>query len=105
MSDETEVDEQVQIIETGDSVKVKQVLDESVVAAVKKAGYNINYKIENLKLFLMFLCCVSAMVAQFHPSPFPENLTLLGVCCGRYRSIVRFYCSLLYIYNTMCLAI
>lgn len=73
----------VQIIETGDSVKVKQVLDECMVDSVKESGYNINYGLENLKLFLMFLCCVFAMMAQFSPTPFPENLTLLGVCCGR----------------------
>lgn len=73
----------VQIIETGDSVKVKQVLDECVTEAIKKGGYQINYNLENLKLFLMFVCCVFAMLAQFYPSPFPQNLSLLGVCCGR----------------------
>lgn len=78
MSDE---DKDVQIIETGDAVKVKQVLDECVSTAVKATGRDINFNMENLKLFLMFMACVSAMIAQFYPSPFPDNLMLLGICC------------------------
>jgi signal peptidase complex subunit 2 len=75
----------VQIIETGDSIKVKQVLDECVMEAVQTEGFTINYKTENLKMLLMFLCCVFACVAQFYPSKFPENSMLLGGCVGRYH--------------------
>lgn len=72
------------IIETGDSVKVKQVLDDATLEAVTNAGYIINYHSENVKLFLMFLSCVAAMVAQFYPIPFPQSRPLLGVCCALY---------------------
>ncbi len=72
------------MIETGDSVKVKQVLDDATIEAVKEAGYDINYSSENLKLILMFLSCVSAMIAQFYPIPFPKSRPLLGVCCACY---------------------
>lgn len=76
--------EEHHIIETGDSVKVKQVLDDATVEAVTGAGYVINYQSENLKLLLMFLSCVSAMVAQFYPIPFPQSRPLLGICCAIY---------------------
>jgi len=72
------------IIETGDSVKVKQVLDESTMDAVMAAGFAVNYSWENFKLFLMFLSCVFAMIAQFYPMPFPDSRLLLAVCCGFY---------------------
>lgn len=72
------------IIETGDSIKVKQVLDDACVEAVKTYGYEANYTSENLKLFLMFLSCVFAMLAQFYPIPFPKSRPLLGVCCAAY---------------------
>jgi len=71
-------------IETGDSVKVKQVLDDATVEGIKGAGYNINYKWENFKLFLMFISCVFAMLAQFYPIPFPKSRPLLGSCCAMY---------------------
>ena len=70
----------LQKIETGDSVKVKQVLDESVAVAVKEEEYEINYKMENRKLIIMFAACVVAATAQFYPLPFPQNRPLLAVC-------------------------
>lgn len=72
------------VIETGDSVKVKQVLDDATVEGIEKVGYTPNYSWENLKLFLMFLSCVFAMVAQFYPMPFPQSRPLLGICCAAY---------------------
>lgn len=75
---------QPHVIETGDSVKVKQVLDDSTMAAVVDAGFEANYNWENFKLFLMFLSCVFAMLAQFYPMPFPDSRLLLAVCCGLY---------------------
>lgn len=71
-------------IETGDSIKVKQVLDDSTVEAVRDMGYTPDYKTENLKLLLMFLSCLFAMTAQFYPIPFPASRPLLGVCCASY---------------------
>lgn len=84
---------QPQVIETGDSVKVKQVLDESTVTAFTEAGYSIDYSWDNKKLFLMFISCVFALIAQFYPMPFPQSRLLLAVCCGAYfilSSILQF---------------
>lgn len=94
--EEVEVYEEIpepHVIETGDSVKVKQVLDDATMETIREAGYNVNYASENLKLLLMFLSCVSAMVAQFYPLPFPKSRILLGVCCAAYfilSSILQF---------------
>mmetsp|Transcript_22344 Transcript_22344/g.37380 ORF Transcript_22344/g.37380 Transcript_22344/m.37380 type:complete len:206 (+) Transcript_22344:99-716(+) len=82
------------IIETGDSVKVKQVLDDATMHAIEEAGIEVNYNWENLKLLLMFLSCVFAMVAQFYPAPFPESRPLLAACCASYfiiSSVLQFF--------------
>ena len=84
---------QPHIIETGDSVKVKQVLDDATMAAVVDAGFEPNYSWDNFKLFLMFLSCVFAMIAQFYPMPFPDSRLLLFCCCAFYfiiSSILQF---------------
>lgn len=81
------------VIETGDSVKVKQVLDDATLEAVVEAKYDPNFAAENLKLLLMFISCVFAMVAQFFPIPFPKSRPLLGVCCAGYfilSSVLQF---------------
>lgn len=75
------------VIETGDSVKVKQVLDDATMVAITDAGYEPDYRWENFKFLLMFLSCVCAMAAQFAPIPFPESRPLLAVCCGGYFAI------------------
>eukprot|EP00614_Pseudopedinella_elastica_P009888 CAMPEP_0172584126 /NCGR_PEP_ID=MMETSP1068-20121228/3716_1 /TAXON_ID=35684 /ORGANISM="Pseudopedinella elastica, Strain CCMP716" /LENGTH=292 /DNA_ID=CAMNT_0013378205 /DNA_START=22 /DNA_END=904 /DNA_ORIENTATION=- len=71
-------------VELGDFVKVKQVLDESVVKAVLELDYTENQYWDNIKLVLMVVACLFAMVAQFYPMPFPESRPLLGVCCFSY---------------------
>jgi hypothetical protein len=71
-------------IETGDSIKVKQVLDDATIKAITEGGYEANYSWENVKLLLMFVSCVFAMVAQFFPIPFPASRPLLAVCCAAY---------------------
>lgn len=72
-------------IETGDSVKVKQVMDDATIELVmENCGYDANFAAENIKLLLMFVSCVFAMVAQFYPAPFPDNRLVLGVCCAAY---------------------
>lgn len=81
------------VIETGDSVKVKQVLDDSTMAAVVDAGFEANYTWDNMKLFLMFISCVFAMVAQFYPMSFPDSRLLLAMCCALYfiiSSVLQF---------------
>jgi signal peptidase complex subunit 2 len=75
---------QPHVIETGDSVKVKQVLDDATMDIIIKAGYEANYSWDNMKLLLMFLSCVFALVAQFYPMPFPSSRPLLAVCCAAY---------------------
>jgi signal peptidase complex subunit 2 len=84
---------QPHVIETGDSIKVKQVLDDATMAAITDAGYIANYSWENFKLFLMFLSCLFAVTAQFFPIPFPASRPLLAVCCASYfiiSSILQF---------------
>lgn len=84
--EEVELEEvpQPQVIETGDSIKVKQVLDDAVMAAIVADDFEANYGWDNFKLFLMFLSCVFAMVAQFYPQPFPDSRLLLAICCAMY---------------------
>lgn len=76
--------EEPQQIETGDSVKVKQVLDETTVETIIELGYRMNYSWDNIKLLIMVVSCVFAMTAQFYPLPFPDSRLLLGVCCAAY---------------------
>lgn len=71
-------------VDTGDSLKVKQVLDETIVKAMRNKGYNEDHRIENLKVLLMSIACLFAMTAQFYPMPFPQSRPLLGVCCSGY---------------------
>ena len=80
-------------IETGDSVKVKQVMDDATIELVmEKCGYDANFAAENIKLMIMFVSCVFAMVAQFYPAP-SDNRPILGVCCAAYfilSSVLQF---------------
>ena len=78
-------DEDLQHVDTGDSLKVKQILDESTVKAVLEgSGYKENHYVDNLKIGLMVIACLFAMTAQFYPMPFPQSRPLLGVCCSGY---------------------
>lgn len=85
------------IIETGDSIKVKQVLDDSLYNTLTDknlTGFEANNTFENGKVLLMLLACASALVAQFYPMPFPDSRLLLFVCCAIYF-IVSFILQLL----------
>lgn len=74
-----------QVIEHGDSVKVKQVLDDATLnTLIHECNVKPNYSLENIKLLIMFVACVFAMIAQFYPMPFPQSRPLLGVCCFSY---------------------
>ena len=85
------------VIETGDSVKVKQVLDDATTEILTNDTEFIpNYFWDNIKLLLMFLSCVFAMLAQFYPIPFPASRPLLGACCAMYfilSTILQFMIS------------
>lgn len=65
-------------------MKVKQVLDEVTIDTITNLGYDIDYSIDNLKLFLMALACGFALYAQFFTKPFPESRFVLGVCFVMY---------------------
>jgi signal peptidase complex subunit 2 len=70
-------------VDTGDMIKVKQVLDEGVAASLLE--YLPEHTAwDNLKLFLMFIACAFAMTAQFAPLPFPESRWILGGCGAIY---------------------
>lgn len=80
-----DVEDEVELfqVDLGDMVKMKQVLDESVCAAVLEHVPE-NYSWDNVKLLIMFTACVFAMVAQFAPIPFPDSRPLLGLCGAAY---------------------
>jgi len=80
-----QLDEMPLTIETGDSVKVKQVLDDSTILYVtEKLGYEADFSSDNWKLGLMFTACCFALGAQFCPIPFPESRMIVGACCASY---------------------
>jgi signal peptidase complex subunit 2 len=82
-------------VDTGDIVKLKQVLDESVAASVLQAtridGSPANHvnlpenkHNDNVKLVLMTLACIFALIAQFAPLPFPDSRVWVGLFCALY---------------------
>ena len=79
-----EGEDDYQHTDTGDSLKVKQILDEATVKAVLAKGYDEVHFIDNLKISLMIIACLFACAAQFNPIPFPKVRPILGVCCGGY---------------------
>jgi len=87
-NEESEEDEDVEEMEllqvdVGDTVKVKQVLDEAVAAAILE-HIEEDYRLDNIKLGIMTTACIFAVIAQFGPVPFPESRPMLGVCCCAY---------------------
>jgi signal peptidase complex subunit 2 len=79
------LDEEIELLQVdlGDMVKLKQVLDESVAAAVLELQPE-DYRWDNFKLIIMFTACLFACLAQFAPLPFPESRPVLGVCGTAY---------------------
>ena len=75
---------EVRHIDTGDMMKVKQVLSDASIMALEEADYPVEFFMENVKLGLSALSIAFAMVAQFYPMPFPESRPLLAVCCFAY---------------------
>jgi Microsomal signal peptidase 25 kDa subunit (SPC25). len=84
-------------VDTGDIIKLKQILDETVANTflsentleghdprAKNIGLVEDHKLNNIKLILMTVACIFAMIAQFSPLPFPESRPLLGICCAVY---------------------
>lgn len=79
-----ETEMELQQIDTGDMVKLKQVLDETVAGTFGDLDLKEDHFLDNIKLSLMTLACAFAMVAQFAPVPFPDSRPMLGVCCCVY---------------------
>lgn len=71
-------------VDLGDMVKLKQILDEAVAAALLDKFLEEDYRLDNIKLSIMVAACLFAMVAQFAPLPFPESRPVLGACCCCY---------------------
>jgi signal peptidase complex subunit 2 len=67
-------------VDLGDMVKMKQVLDETVAAAILDQELEEDYRWDNLKLAIMTAACAFAMIAQFAPLPFPESRMVIGLC-------------------------
>lgn len=76
-----EEEEEIELLQVdlGDMVKLKQVLDESVVIAILE-HLPEDFAWDNVKLGIMFAACVFAMFAQFAPLPFPESRPIIGAC-------------------------
>ncbi|CAJ1951292.1 unnamed protein product [Cylindrotheca closterium] len=70
-------------VDLGDMIKMKQILDETVAAAIMER-LEEDHRLDNIKLSLMTAACLFAMVAQFAPVPFPDSRPILGVCCCCY---------------------
>ena len=70
-------------VDLGDMIKLKQILDEAVAAAVLE-HIEEDYALDNIKLAIMVAACLFAVVAQFAPLPFPDSRFLLGLCCCCY---------------------
>jgi len=97
--EEVSVEEEVELlqVDVGDIIKVKQILDETVVGAIMSEdissfGETVHlaeeYSHDNMKLVLMALACGFAAVAQFGlAANFPKNRLLLGACCAIYFCI------------------
>ena len=83
-SDSDSDDEEYQHVDTGDSLKVKQVLDEATVKAMVDKGYTEDHAIDNMKIGLMVVACIFASAGQFCPVPFPKCRPILGVCVAGY---------------------
>jgi len=100
--DEEEEEEMVYLqVDTGDIIKLKQILDETVASTFleenmlettdsrsgiqgKSIGLSEDHIWNNIKLAIMTVACAFAMVAQFAPLPFPESRPVLGACCAAY---------------------
>lgn len=84
-NDDDVAEEEMELLQVdlGDMIKMKQVLDEGVSAALLDHVPE-DYRWDNVKLLIMFISCLFAMTAQFAPIPFPESRPVLGICGSLY---------------------
>lgn len=88
-------------VDTGDIIKVKQMLDETVAGTflddldvntdekeltenAKTLHFLEDHRLNNIKLVVMTVACAFAVVAQFAPLSFPASRPILGACCTVY---------------------
>mmetsp|Transcript_36828 Transcript_36828/g.46959 ORF Transcript_36828/g.46959 Transcript_36828/m.46959 type:complete len:184 (-) Transcript_36828:299-850(-) len=84
-SSSTEEEEHHVKIDTGDFMKVKQTLDDTICEELREQlGFEENHALGNVKLLLMTIACLFALAAQFWPVEFPESRPILFVCCASY---------------------
>jgi len=55
---------QVEKVDIGDHIKIKQCLDEAACSSILEMGHTECLKMDNLKIVLMIVACCFAMVAQ-----------------------------------------
>ena len=84
---ETNENPDLLIIETGDSIKVKQTFDDAIPFVLTEQGGLIqNVHGENFKMIIMVISCIVGLGTQFFPIPFPANRMILGVGCAWYNA-------------------
>lgn len=92
-------DPDVLIVDTGDSIKVKQTFDDAISDIMgdyqppdgNSKPYKQNTISENFKMIIMFTSCLLGLLAQFYPLPFPDNLPLAALCAAGYFAICTLY--------------
>eukprot|EP00559_Dactyliosolen_fragilissimus_P000545 CAMPEP_0184862732 /NCGR_PEP_ID=MMETSP0580-20130426/7446_1 /TAXON_ID=1118495 /ORGANISM="Dactyliosolen fragilissimus" /LENGTH=257 /DNA_ID=CAMNT_0027360703 /DNA_START=29 /DNA_END=802 /DNA_ORIENTATION=+ len=99
--EDEEVEEEIVYlqVDTGDVIKLKQILDETVAGTfledqhalidgntrvTKRINLQEDHSLNNIKLSVMIIACIFAATAQFAPLPFPESRYVLGACCVAY---------------------
>jgi len=82
-----------------DAADIKRVLDERAAQAVVDAGYVEDLYVSNVKIGLGLLTCATALVAQFYPTPFPENYPLLIACIAVYFVLNTALQAFVYLYE------
>jgi len=71
-----------------DQTAVKQLLDDMIMDTILREGYEEDNRISNIKLVVGVFACSLALMSHFYPLPFPDNVTVLKLCCVGY-----FICS------------
>lgn len=70
-----------------DGAEVKRALDETVARFILEAGHEEDTSVSNAKVVLGLATCCVALVAQFYPTPFPQNFWLLVACVLAYFTL------------------
>jgi hypothetical protein len=71
-------------VDVYDQNAVKQLLDDTTAQYFLDQGYTEDTTLTNWKLVIGTLACTVALISHFAPVPFPDNISLLKVCCITY---------------------